>query len=316
MGLKFIANFLNIEANCEDCEIAKLTTLKLATHEDVSFFDNEKYLNDLKTTQAKAVLLKEEFVKFLPNGVIALISKEPYLKMAELSQLFKSSLISSDIKEPIIGNNCTILPNVYIGSGSKIGENVTILAGSFIGENVTIGSNTIIYPNVSIYNNCVIGSNVILHAGVVVGSDGFGYAHTKDGKHIKIEHLGNVEIEDDVEIGSNSTIDRAVFGVTIIKKGTKIDNLVHVAHNCEIGEYSIIVAQSGLSGSTKLGRNVIMGGQSATAGHLSIGDFATIAARGGVTKSIEGKKTYSGFPLMEHRKWLKLQAKLSKFSQE
>jgi UDP-3-O-[3-hydroxymyristoyl] glucosamine N-acyltransferase len=147
----------------------------------------------------------------------------------------------------------------------------------------------------------------------VIGSDGFGYAHTTDGAHIKIYHNGKVVLEDNVEIGANSCVDRAVFGQTLIKEGTKIDNLVQIGHNVEVGARCILVSQSGISGSTKLGRNVVMGGQSATAGHLVIGDFATIAARGGVTKSIKGGEVYSGFPLIKHKDWLKLQAKISKF---
>ncbi|HIP03196.1 MAG TPA: UDP-3-O-(3-hydroxymyristoyl)glucosamine N-acyltransferase, partial [Campylobacterales bacterium] len=147
----------------------------------------------------------------------------------------------------------------------------------------------------------------------VIGSDGFGYAHTAEGAHVKIYHNGKVVFEDNVEIGANSCVDRAVFSQTIIKEGTKIDNLVQIGHNVEVGARCILVSQSGLSGSTKLGQNVVMGGQSATAGHLEIGDFATIAARGGVTKSIKGGEVYSGFPLLKHKDWLKLQAKISKF---
>jgi UDP-3-O-[3-hydroxymyristoyl] glucosamine N-acyltransferase len=152
----------------------------------------------------------------------------------------------------------------------------------------------------------------MIHAGTVIGSDGFGYAHTKMGEHIKLYQNGNVIIEDDVEIGANTTVDCAVFGSTIVKQGSKIDNLVQIGHNCVVGEYSILVSQSGLAGSTTLGRNVVMGGQSATAGHLSIAPFTTLAARSGVTKSIINKGVYSGFPLMEHKLWLKMQAKLAK----
>jgi UDP-3-O-[3-hydroxymyristoyl] glucosamine N-acyltransferase len=155
----------------------------------------------------------------------------------------------------------------------------------------------------------------MIHAGSVVGSDGFGYAHTKLGEHIKLYQNGNVVIEDDVEIGANTTIDCAVFGSTVIKKGSKIDNLIQIGHNCIVGEHCIMVSQSGLAGSTTLGRNVVMGGQSATAGHLTIAPFTTFAARSGVTKSITERGVYSGFPLMEHKLWLKLQAKLAKILQ-
>jgi UDP-3-O-[3-hydroxymyristoyl] glucosamine N-acyltransferase len=204
------------------------------------------------------------------------------------------------------------MPNAYIGKGAKIGDNSIVMSGAYVGDYANIGDNTILYPNSVVYRDCIVGNNCIIHAGAVIGSDGFGFAHTKTGEHVKIYQNGIVIVEDDVEIGANTTIDRAVFGITRIKRGTKIDNLVQIGHNCEIGEYSIIVSQTGIAGSSTLGRNVVMGGQSATAGHLSIGAFATIAARGGVTKSIEGGKTYSGFPLMEHKEWLRLQAKISK----
>jgi UDP-3-O-[3-hydroxymyristoyl] glucosamine N-acyltransferase len=155
----------------------------------------------------------------------------------------------------------------------------------------------------------------MIHSGSAVGSDGFGYAHTKTGEHVKLYQNGNVVIEDDVEIGANTTIDCAVFGSTVIKRGTKIDNLVQIGHNCIVGEHTIMVSQSGIAGSTTLGRNVVMGGQAAAAGHLSIASFTTLAARSGVTKSIIKGGIYSGFPLMEHKLWLKLQAKLAKIVQ-
>jgi UDP-3-O-[3-hydroxymyristoyl] glucosamine N-acyltransferase len=189
------------------------------------------------------------------------------------------------------------------------------MSGVYIGTDVVIGDNVLLYPNVTIYRDCKLGNNVMIHSGSVVGSDGFGYAHTKAGEHVKLYQNGNVIIEDDVEIGANTTIDCAVFGSTLIMHGAKIDNLIQIGHNCVVGEYSIMVSQSGLAGSTTLGRNVVMGGQSATAGHLSIAPFTTLAARSGVTKSITKGGVYGGFPLMEHKLWLKLQAKLAKILQ-
>jgi UDP-3-O-[3-hydroxymyristoyl] glucosamine N-acyltransferase len=156
------------------------------------------------------------------------------------------------------------------------------MAGAYIGDDVKIGDNTIIYPNVTVYRDCKIGSDCIIHAGTVIGSDGFGFANTKDGKYIKIYQNGNVEIGNDVEIGANCTIDRAVFKTTKIDNGVRIDNLVHIGHNCKIGTGSILVSQVGLSGSTTLNHYVVMGGQSGAAGHLEIAPFTTIAARGGV----------------------------------
>jgi UDP-3-O-[3-hydroxymyristoyl] glucosamine N-acyltransferase len=166
----------------------------------------------------------------------------------------------------------------------------------------------LLYPNVTLYHGTKIGNACIIHAGSVLGCDGYGFAHTKQGEHIKIYQNGNVVVEDAVEIGANCAIDRAVFGTTLIKKGTKLDNLIQIAHNCEVGEHSLMAAQVGLAGSTKLGRNVVMGGQSASAGHLEVGAFATIAGKGGVTKSLEGGKTYAGFPAIEIKAWRKMQA--------
>lgn len=292
--------------------LKSINTLKDAKEDELSFFDNTKYLEDLKTTKAKAVFLKEEYKEFLPKGSIAIVSDEPYLLLAYATKLFAPKVLEKEGNEAVIGQNCTIMESVYIGKNSTIGENCTIMSGAYIGDNVKIGKNTIIYPNVVIYRDCVVGDDCIIHANSVIGSDGFGFAHTKEGKHIKIYQNGNVIISNDVEIGSNTSIDRAVFGTTYIHQGVKIDNLVQIGHNCNIGEYSIIVSQVGISGSTTLGRNVVMGGQSATSGHLEIAPFTTIAARGGVTKTIkEPKKVWAGFPLVEHKTWLKLQAKIS-----
>jgi len=311
--LSELAVKLGISYTGKDCEISGIGTLKGALPDQISFLDNPKYLKDLSQTKAAAVLVSKKYESSVPEGCIALVDEEPYLKLALVSKFFAPDVMKKDGKEPKFGKDCNIGTNVAFGKDVVIGDRVTIMPGCFIGDNVKIGDDTLIYPNVTIYHQCEIGSRCIIHAGTVIGSDGYGFAHTKDGKHIKLYQLGNVVIEDDVEIGSNCSVDRGALDSTVIKKGVKIDNLVHIAHNCEIGEYSLITGQVGLSGSTKLGRNVVMGGQSGTAGHLEIGPFATIAARGGVTKSIPGNKVYAGFPLMEHKKWLKLNAILSKF---
>ena len=172
------------------------------------------------------------------------------------------------------------------------------------------GKNCKIYPNVVIYGNTHIGDNVIIHAGSIIGCDGFGYAHTDKGEHIKITHNGRVVIEDNVEIGANNTIDRAVFGETIIKKGAKIDNLVQIGHNCVIGEHSILVSQVGLAGSTTTGRNVIFGGQAGTGGHIHIGDFVQVAGRGAVGKNLPANTKWGGHPLMELDEWMKFYVSL------
>nr|WP_236584265.1 MULTISPECIES: UDP-3-O-(3-hydroxymyristoyl)glucosamine N-acyltransferase [unclassified Nitratiruptor] len=312
IDLQSIADRFGYELIGENKTITRLQSLDKAQEDELSFLENEKYIPLLQRTRAGAVIVKKEHLSYLPQGVSALLSDEPYLALAFVSKLFAKPPMQTSGNPPKIGKNCQIAKNVSIGYDSVIGDNVTLMPGVVIGDNVTIGSDTILYPNVTVYRDCVIGNNCIIHAGTVIGSDGYGFAHTKEGKHIKIYQNGNVVIEDDVEIGANCTIDRAVFDTTLIKSGTKLDNLIQIGHNCEIGENVLMASQVGISGSSKLGRNVVMGGQSATAGHLEIGDFAVIAARGGVTKSIPGGKTYAGFPLMLHKEWLKLQALLAR----
>ena len=312
MTLKEITDFIGINCQEEKKEITGLNTLLDSNENQLTFLENKKYINDLKSTKAAAVLVTPENASEVPSGTIALVCDEPYLNLAKISKLFAPNVVETNGSEPLIGDKTTVMPNVYIGKDSVIGSDCTIMAGAFIGDNVKIGNNTIIYPNVTIYRDCTVGNDCIIHAGTVIGSDGFGFANTKDGKYIKIYQNGNVIIGNDVEIGSNSSIDRAVFNSTIIENGVRIDNLVHIGHNCKISRGSILVAQVGLSGSTILNPYVIMGGQSGTAGHLEIAAFTTIAARGGVTKSItEPKKSWAGFPLFEHREWLKLQGKIS-----
>jgi UDP-3-O-[3-hydroxymyristoyl] glucosamine N-acyltransferase len=311
MNLSEICKILDIECNLkEDIQITGINTLMEAKEGEISFLHNPKYAKFLENTKASAVILSKDFKDKLPSNVVGLFTDEPYLKLAILTKSFAKAPWEDGEFE--VGKNCNIDKSVRIAKGVKIGDNVTIMPNVSIAPFVEIGDNTIIYPNVSIYRDSIIGKNVAIHSGSVIGSDGFGYAHTKDGKHVKIYHLGKVIIEDDVEIGANTTIDRAVFGKTIVKRGSKIDNLVQIGHNCEVGEYSILVSQVGLAGSTKLGRNVVMGGQSATAGHLEIAPFTQIAARGGVTKSVKEAGVYSGFPLMPHKQWLKLQGILNR----
>ncbi|MBD3829588.1 MAG: UDP-3-O-(3-hydroxymyristoyl)glucosamine N-acyltransferase [Arcobacter sp.] len=311
MTLQEIANYIGLDIT-SDKEITGLNTLTDSTEFELTFLENKKYLSDLKNTKAAAVLVTQENSSEVPQNTIALICDEPYLMLAKISKLFAPNVIEMDGEKPLVGGGTKVMPNVYIGKNSVIGSDCTIMAGAFIGDNVTIGNNTIIYPNVTIYRDCKVGNDCIIHAGTVVGSDGFGFANTKDGKYIKIYQNGNVEIGNDVEIGANCTIDRAVFKTTKIDSGVRIDNLVHIGHNCKISSGCILVSQVGLSGSTTLHPYVVMGGQSGTSGHLEIAPFTTIAARGGVTKTIhEPKKQWAGFPLFEHRQWLKLQGKIS-----
>ncbi|WP_373035287.1 UDP-3-O-(3-hydroxymyristoyl)glucosamine N-acyltransferase [Sulfurimonas sp.] len=313
MTLSSIAIILETEFSGADIEISGMNALKDATSSEVSFVANSKYIKDIQTTNAAAVIVPASFVEHLPEGCVALVVENSYWSMAILSKYFAPVIENDDLPKAQIGEGTKVSPKAEIANGAKIGKNCTILAHVYIGAEAVIGDNTIIYPSVTVYRDCVIGSDCIIHSNTAIGADGFGFATNKLGEHKKIYQNGNVVIEDDVEIGSNVSVDRAVFGTTLIKKGVRIDNLVQIGHNCEIGEYSVFVAQSGSAGSTKLGRNVVVGGQAAFAGHLEIAPFSTFAARSGITKSItESGLTFAGFPLMDHKLWLKLQVKIAR----
>ena len=313
INLQDIIKILGLQQTTDDIQITGLNTLKDATQDEISFLENKKYLSQLKETNAKAVFITQEFKDKVPDNTIALVCENPYEILAKASKIFAPKVVETKGKKANIGTNSNIMGNVNIGFDTNIGDNCIIMAGAFIGDNVTIGDNCTIYPNVTIYRDCIIGNDTIIHAGTVVGSDGFGFATTKKGEHIKIYQNGNVTIGNNVEIGANCTIDRAVFQSTIVKDMVRIDNLVHIAHNCIIGYGSILVTQTGLAGSSILGDYVTMAGQSATTGHLEIAPYTTISGRGVVSKSItQPKKQWAGFPLMEHRTWLRLQGKIAK----
>jgi len=318
MNLKFILDDLKIEVDVNeeielDINITGLNTLKDSQSYEISFLENKKYLSELQNSTAGAIFVTEEFKNDVPKGSVALVVKEPYIYLAKASKYFAPKILEDIGDEPKLGFNCTIMPNAHVGFNTDIGDNCIIMHGAYIGDNVVIGNNTVIHPNVTIYRDCVIGKDCLIHSGTVIGSDGFGFATTKMGEHIKIYQNGNVVIGNNVEIGANCTIDRAAFSSTIIKDMVRIDNLVHIAHNCIIGKGSVLVTQTGLSGSTTLGEYVVMAGQSGTTGHLEIASHTTISARGVVSKSItEPYKQWAGFPLIEHRSWLKLQGRISK----
>lgn len=313
MKLTEIAKIIGADFNGVDIEIDSMNTLKDAASNELSFVANSKYVKDISTSNAGAIIVDEKTKEFVHEGCIALVVENPYWEMAILSKYFAPSIEDTTLPSPVIGSQSNISPKAEIANGAVIGKNCMIMANVYIGANSIIGDNTVIYPNVTVYRDCKVGSNCMIHAGAVIGSDGFGFATNKLGEHKKIYQNGNVIVEDDVEIGSNTTLDRAVFGSTLIKKGVRIDNLVQVGHNCEIGEYSVLVAQSGFAGSTRIGRNNVFGAQSGASGHIEIAPFNTFAARTGVTKSVrETGLTFAGFPFMDHKSWLKLQAKLAR----
>ena len=313
MKLSEIAKLIGAEFNGKDIEITSMNTLKDANSNELSFVANTKYVKDIASSNAGAIICDTKTKEFIPSSSVSLVVDAPYWQMAVLSASFSPALEDENVPKAAVGEGSVISPTAVLANGASVGKNCNIMAGSYVGSNSVVGDNTILYPNVVLYRDCCIGSKCIIHAGTAIGSDGFGFASDKMGIHKKIYHNGNVVIEDDVEIGSNTSIDRAVFGTTLIKKGSRLDNLVHIAHNCEIGEYSVLAGQTGLAGSSKLGRSSVFGAQSGVAGHLEIAPFNTFAARTGVTKSIkESGKVFAGFPFMDHRSWLKIQVKLAR----
>ena len=315
MSLKLsqILQKLNLEQSLAgDPEIVGIADLAEATAAQIAYAMSRKHLDALQQTAAAAVFVIEALKDQVPDKVVPLVVEDPELSMAQASALFAKQYDLPREGSQQVDPSATVFPNVSLGSNVKIGRNSRILPGVYLGDDVVVGDDCVVHPNCVIYHGCQIGDRCSIHANTVIGSDGFGYAHTKQGEHVKIQHLGNVVIEDDVEIGSNTSIDRAAFKSTIVRRGSKIDNLVHLAHNVEVGEHSIICGQTGIAGSTVLGRNVVMAAQSGATGHIKIADFTTVAGRGGVTKDTEPGKTYAGFPLMDHKSWLKLQGRLAR----
>ena len=262
----------------------------------LTFFANSKYEEFLYSTKASIVIIKDGYELRQPitatiirvadayTAFATLLSKYQEIRQQQLSGIQEPSFIS---KTASYGKNIFIGAFAYLGENVKLGDNTKIYPNAYIGDNVSIGDNSIIHPGVKIYNDCIIGSQVIIHAGTVIGSDGFGFVPQTDGTFKKVPQIGNVIIEDNVEIGSNTTIDRATIGSTLIKSGAKLDNLIQIAHNVEVGNFTAIAAQVGVSGSTKIGKNVIIGGQAGLAGHITVADNVKINGQSGVNKSVK-----------------------------
>ncbi len=313
--LKDIARLVDGEiAGDEDVVITGVSGIKEAEQGDITFVANPKYFPLIDKTRASAVIAPREIVSRQKKPILR--TENPSLAFVKvvasfapreatpLKGIHQSAILG---KEVVFGKNAAVGPYVVIEDNVCIGDNTVIYAGSFIGHHTAIGSDSLIYPNVSIRERITIGSRVIIHSGTVIGSDGFGFVNVK-GLHHKIPQIGTVEIGDDVEIGANVTIDRARFDKTVIGRGTKIDNLVQIAHNVIVGEDSIIVAQAGVSGSTVLGRNVTLAGQAGLVGHITVGDGAVVAAQGGVTKSVPANTMVSGYPARPHETAKKVNA--------
>jgi UDP-3-O-[3-hydroxymyristoyl] glucosamine N-acyltransferase len=298
-----------------DGVVTGLNSLAEAAAGEVTFLGNPRYAPQLKSTMATAVLVTSDFTD-LPEGKAVIQVANPTLAFSAVISFFgpePRGFVAGVHPTAVIaaGAHCDatkvyVGPHAVIEDSATIGEGTAIQAGAFIGHGVKIGRDCVIHANAVIKERCILGDRVIIHSGAVIGSDGFGY-ETAQGRHIKIEQVGIVQIDDDVEIGSCTTIDRARFGRTLIGEGTKIDNLVQLGHNVATGKHCIIVSQTGISGSTRLGNYVVMGGQVGVAGHLQIADQVTIFAKSGVTKSVREPGAYTGYPakpLIEGRKMM------------
>ncbi|PIF02559.1 MAG: UDP-3-O-(3-hydroxymyristoyl)glucosamine N-acyltransferase [Paludibacter sp.] len=304
-----IADFLKGElVGNPEVKLSGFATLEKAKPNELTFLSNPKYTQFIYKTNAGAVLVNNDFEPEKEIKATLIKVKNAYESLAGLLKLVETyrpkkkgisqqAVIEDSAKT---GKDVYIAPFVYIGEGVKIGENVRLDASVYVGDNVTIGNNTEIHAGVKIEKDCVIGKNCILQAGCVIGSDGFGFAPTEDGSYEKIPQIGNVVLEDDVEVGANTTIDRATFGSTTICQGVKLDNLVQVAHNVVIGKNTVMAGQTGVAGSTKIGEQCILGGQVGVAGHLEIADKCSFGAQTGIPSSIKKKGSImQGYPAIE-----------------
>jgi len=330
MKLREIARMIDAEVDggeggdaALDQEIRRVAKIEEAAGGDITFIANPRYIRYLESSHASAVIVAKTLRvegSFHPRGVLLRVD-DPYLSFLKVLLAFNPpndplppGIQQSAVIHPSasLGKDVRIGAHVVVSQGCKVGDGTILLHGVVLGENVEIGRGGLIYANVVIREGCRIGSRVILHPGVVIGSDGFGFAPKSDGTYDKIPQLGIVVIEDDVEIGANSTVDRATMGETRIKRGAKLDNLIQVGHNVVIGENTVIAAQTGISGSTKIGRNNMIGGQVGFTGHLSIADNTKIGAQSGIHRSIEKPgSVYWGTPALPQRESFRVQGALT-----
>ncbi|SIT92650.1 UDP-3-O-(3-hydroxymyristoyl)glucosamine N-acyltransferase [Pontibacter indicus] len=311
-----IADLLKGEVEGDNTvKVSTLAKIEEAQAGALAFLSNLKYEPYLYTTGASAVIVSDKLELKKPVSASLIRVADPYSSFSTLLAYYQQAVLASKVgvEEPCfmgagseIGEGHYRGAFSYIGNNCKIGQNVRIYPQAYIGDNCTIGDNTTIFAGAKLYANTVVGANCTLHAGVVLGSDGFGFAPQPDGTYKNVPQIGNVVLEDDVNIGANTTIDCATMGSTIIRKGTKIDNLVQVAHNVEVGQHTVIASQTGISGSTKIGNNCVIAGQVGIVGHISIADKTTIGAQSGVSKSVKESGTViQGSPAFDYKQNLK-----------
>lgn len=300
-----IAGILNGEVvGNPDAIVSRLSKIEEGTEGSLTFLANPKYLNYIYSTQASVTIVNATFKPENELSTTLIKVEDAYASFSKLLEYYNQvKLMKSGIEQPsVISENVTYGENLYLGSFSYVGKNVImgndvkIYPNTFIGDNVIIGDNTVLFAGVRVYSESVIGANCSIHSGAIIGSDGFGFAPNPDGTFTKIPQIGNVILEDNVEVGSCTTIDRATMGSTIIRKGVKLDNQIQIAHNVEIGENTVIAAQTGIAGSAKIGSNCMIGGQVGIAGHITIGNNVRIQAQSGVGKSIKDAEVLQGSP--------------------
>lgn len=318
ISIKEIASLINGNVSGDiNIEISNVAKIEEAKQGDLTFLYLPAYDKFFPATQASAIIVKTGFSKSRndityievdsPENAFFTILKKFFTPEFPLNGIDPSAFIHPTAK---LAENVAVGKNVVISYGCIIGADTKVFHNTVVSDNVSIGEGCLIQSNVSIRENCILGNRVIIHSGTVVGSDGFGYSPNEKGEYEKIPQIGNVIIEDDVELGSNVSIDRAALGSTIIKRGCKIDNLVQIAHNVILGEDTVVSAQTGVSGSTKIGRHCILAGQAGLVGHIELGDNVIITAQSGVSKSIPKPGYYSGSPAMEMRSYQKMQAQV------
>ncbi|GAB3723576.1 UDP-3-O-(3-hydroxymyristoyl)glucosamine N-acyltransferase [Flavobacterium koreense] len=291
-----------------NAEVFKLSKIEEGTIGSLTFLSNPKYQNFIYSTEASVTIVNKTFEPEQAISTTLIKVEDAYQAFSKLLEYYNQvKLMKSGIEQPsVISENVTYGTDLYLGSfcyvgkNVKIGNNVKIYPNTFIGDNVVIGDNCVFFAGVRVYSETEIGNNCVIHSGTIVGSDGFGFAPHEDGTYSKIPQIGNVILEDDVEVGSCTTIDRATMGSTIIRKGVKLDNQIQIAHNVEIGENTVIASQTGIAGSTKIGRNCMIGGQVGIVGHITIGNNVRIQAQSGIGKSIGDGEVVQGTPAFNY----------------
>ena len=309
-------------------KISGVASLQSAGPEELAFYANPRYRKELAATRAGAVIVADEDAAHVPAQAARLIAAQPYVAFAKASALFFAELVLAPgvhdgafVDESAqVHPSAAVAASAYVGPGAKIGARTTLHAGARVLDSAVVGESCTLWPGAVVRERCVIGNRVVLQPNSVVGSDGFGFAFDAEGEgkgplHRKVPQAGIVRIEDDVEVGACTCIDRATLGETVVGRGTKIDNLVQIAHNVRVGALSLLVAQCGISGSTELGHGVILAGQVGVVGHLRLGDGVRVGAQSGVSRDLQDGETVSGSPAIAHREWLRLSAALPRVAE-